>query len=69
MRVQIQNAKEILNQDVQANYLDKIDAFESKNKNEFRKTLNKMPNIDFLEKSAQLIPALVEYRQASLPSA
>lgn len=69
LRVQIQNAKELLNQDVQSNYLDKIDAIESKNKNELRKTWKKMPNIDFLEKSAQLIPALVEYRQASLPTA
>lgn len=60
LRVQIQNAKEIINQDVQSNYLDKIDAIESKNKNELLKIWNKKPNLDFLEKSAQLIPALVQ---------
>lgn len=59
LRVQIQNAKEILNQEKQQNYLDKVNAFEQEQENAFRKK-QKQANLDFLEKSAQLIPALVQ---------
>jgi hypothetical protein len=69
LRVQVQNAKEILSEEVQNNYLDRFDAMEQQKKNELRKNQKKSENIFFLEKSAQLIPALVEYRQASLPTA
>jgi hypothetical protein len=64
LRPQIQNA-------IQAQkYYDQLDAWNAK-KSIFKGSQPEPPifNLDFLEKSAQLIPALVEYRQASLPSA
>ena len=69
LRVQVQNAKEILSEDLQNNYLDRFDAMEQQRKNELRRNQKKGENMFFLEKSAQLIPALVEYRQASQPTA
>lgn len=60
LRPQIQNA-------IQAQkYYDQLDAWNA-SKSWFKGGQPEPPkfNIDFLEKSAQLIPALVEYRQAS----
>ena len=64
IRPQIINARQV------QKYYDDLDAWE-KNKSWFKGSKPPVPEaqLDFLEKSAQLIPALVEYRQASLPSA
>lgn len=64
LRPQIQNAIEA------QKYYEQLDAWKA-NKSWFKGAEPTQPkfNLDFFEKSAQLIPALVEYRQASLPSA
>jgi len=64
LRPQIQNAKEV------QMYYDKVNTLE-KDKSWFKGGKPRVPEtqLDFLEKSAQLIPALVEYRQASRPIA
>jgi hypothetical protein len=64
LRPQIQNAIEA------QKYYEQLDAWKA-NKGWFKGSEPAQPksNLDFLEKSAQLIPALVEYRQASQPTA
>lgn len=61
---------QILNAIYSQRYYDQLDAWKA-NKSWFKGSEPHSPifNLDFLEKSAQLIPALVEYRKASLPSA
>ncbi|CAB4136262.1 hypothetical protein UFOVP298_40 [uncultured Caudovirales phage] len=64
LRPQIQNAIQT------QKYYDQLNAWKA-NKGWFKGSEPEPPkyNLDFLEKSAQLIPALVEYRQASQPTA
>lgn len=63
LRPQIQNAIET------QKYFDSLDAWE-KSKSWFKGSKPPVPEtqLDFLEKSAQLIPALVEYRQTTQPT-
>jgi hypothetical protein len=63
LRPQIQNAKEV------QMYHDKVNALE-KDRSWFKGGRPRVPEtqLDFLEKSARLIPALVEYRQAYQPT-
>ena len=63
LRPQIQNAIEA------QKYYEQLDARKA-NKGWFKGSEPAQPkfNLDFLEKSAQLIPALVEYRKASQPT-
>jgi hypothetical protein len=55
LRVQIENAKSILQHQTHRSYLDKYDMLEQMEKNDSRYNINGR----FLEESAQLIPALV----------